>query len=96
MHNLKELVGIKNAQMEAQNEEEAKEYLENLKVSLDFVIDEIKSGNNFGRRFNCFNCSLSLPETNAIHPNRYTTACADMAPIFALPRLQFLKCSELF
>jgi hypothetical protein len=41
MHNLKELLSQKNAQMEAQNEEEAKEYLENLKVSLDFVIEEI-------------------------------------------------------
>ena len=47
MHNLKELVGIKNAQMEAQNDEEAEEYLLNLKISLDFVIEEIILNNNF-------------------------------------------------
>ena len=41
VNNLKELLSIKNAQMEAQNEEEAKEYLQNLKVSLDFFIEEI-------------------------------------------------------
>ena len=41
MDDLKELLSIKNAQMEAQNEEEAESYLKNLKISLDFVIEEI-------------------------------------------------------
>ncbi len=45
--NLKDLLSLKNAQMEAQNEEEAKEYLLNLKVSLDFVIEEIILDINF-------------------------------------------------
>ncbi len=72
MHNLKELVGIKNAQMEAQNEEEAKEYLRNLKVSLDFVIEEIILQNNFEKEVQLFQLlRLVSPETNAIHPNRY-------------------------
>lgn len=72
MHNLKELVGIKNAQMEAQNEEEAKEYLLNLKVSLDFVIEEIILHNNFEKEIQLFQLlRLVSPETNAIHPNRY-------------------------
>lgn len=72
MHNLKDLVGIKNAQMEAQNEEEAKEYLENLKVSLDFVIEEIILHNNFEKEIQLFQLlRLVSPETNAIHPNRY-------------------------
>lgn len=72
MHNLKDLVGIKNAQMEAQNEEEAKEYLLNLKVSLDFVIEEIILHNNFEKEIQLFQLlRLVSPETNAIHPNRY-------------------------
>ena len=71
-HNLKELVGIKNAQMEAQNEEEAKEYLLNLKVSLDFVVEEIILQNNFEKEVQLFQLlRLVSPETNAIHPNRY-------------------------
>jgi len=72
MHNLKELVGIKNAQMEAQNEEEAKEYLLNLKISLDFVVEEIIAHNNFEKEIQLFQLlRLVSPETNAIHPNRY-------------------------
>lgn len=74
IHNLKELVGIKNAQMEAQNEEEAQEYILNLKVSLDFVIDEIIEQNNFEKEVQLFQLlRLISPETNAIHPNRYRT-----------------------
>lgn len=65
VHNLKELVGIKNAQMEAQNEEEAKEYLLNLKVSLDFVVEEIILHNNFGKEVQLFQLlRLVSPETN--------------------------------
>jgi Fic family protein len=72
MHNLKELVGIKNAQMEAQNEEEATEYLENLKVSLDFVLEELVLHCDFEKELQLFQLlRLVSPETNAIHPNRY-------------------------
>jgi Fic family protein len=69
---LKELVGIKNAQMEAQDEEEAAIYLQNLKVSLDFVIEEITLQNNFENEVQLFHLlRLVSPEANAIHPNRY-------------------------
>lgn len=72
IHNLKDLLSIKNAQMEAQNEEEARVYLINLKLSLDFVIEEINSGNNFEKEVQLFQLlRLISPETNAIHPNRY-------------------------
>lgn len=72
IHNLQELVGIKNAQMEAQSEEEAKEYLHHLKISLDFVIDEIVLHNNFDKELQLFQLlRLVSPETNAMHPNRY-------------------------
>jgi len=72
VNNLKDLLSIKNAQMEAQNEEEAKEYLINLKASLDFVIEEIISNTNFEKELQLFQLlRLVSPETNAIHPNRY-------------------------
>jgi Fic family protein len=69
---LQELLSLKNAQMEAQNEEEAEEYLKNLKISLDFVIEEIIMHNNFEKELQLFQLlRLVSPETNAIHPNRY-------------------------
>jgi Fic family protein len=69
---LQELLSLKNAQMEAQNEEEAEEYLKNLKVSLDFVIEEIILHHNFEKELQLFQLlRLVSPETNAIHPNRY-------------------------
>ncbi|NOT35773.1 MAG: Fic family protein [Saprospiraceae bacterium] len=69
---LQELLSLKNAQMEAQSEEEAKEYLKNLKISLDFVIEEIINHNNFEKELQLFQLlRLVSPETNAIHPNRY-------------------------
>jgi len=72
IHNLKELLSIKNAQMEAQNEEEARVYLINLKLSLEFVIEEINLGNNFEKEIQLFQLlRLISPETNALHPNRY-------------------------
>lgn len=72
VNNLKELLSIKNAQMEAQNEEEAKEYVKHLRISLDFVIEEIISHNTFEKEIQLFQLlRLISPETNAIHPNRY-------------------------
>jgi Fic family protein len=72
MQKLQELLSLKNAQMEAQNEEEAEEYLKNLKISLDFVIEEIIGQTNFDRELQLFQLlRLVSPETNALHPNRY-------------------------
>jgi Fic family protein len=69
---LEELLSLKNAQMEAQNEEEAAIYLKNLKISLDFVIEEIILHNNFEKEIQLFQLlRLVSPESNAIHPNRY-------------------------
>lgn len=72
VHELQELLSLKNAQMEALNEEEAEEYLKNLKISLDFVIEEIRTHHNFKKELQLFQLlRLVSPETNAIHPNRY-------------------------
>ena len=72
IHDLKDLLSIKNAQMEAQNDEELVEYLENLKITLDFVIEEIIEGNNFNHELQLFQLlRLISPETNKLHPNTY-------------------------
>ena len=69
---LQELLSLKNAQMEAQDEQEAEVYLINLKLSLDFVIEEIIMHNNFENEVQLFQLlRLISPETNAVHPNRY-------------------------
>jgi Fic family protein len=72
IHSLKELVGIKNAQMEAQNDEEAKAYLEQLQIALEFVVDEIKANIDFETEVQLFQLlRIISPETNEKHPNKY-------------------------
>ena len=72
MHNFKELLSIKNAQMEAQNEDEVVEYLKNLKIALNFVVEEIILHNNFEKEVQLFQLlRLISPQTNSIHPNSY-------------------------
>ncbi len=72
VNGLQELLSIKNAQMEAQNEEEAKEYLKNLKISLEFVLDEIIDHQNFTKEIQLFQLlRLISPEANSVHPNKY-------------------------
>lgn len=95
---LKELLTIKNAQMEAQNEEEAEAYLKNLKISLDFVIEEIILHNNFEKEIQLFQLlRLVSPETNAIHPNRYRQTLVQIgAHICPEPALVPRLVSELF
>ena len=98
VNNLKELLSIKNAQMEAQNEEEAKEYMHNLKISLDFVIEEIIFHNNFEKEIQLFQLlRLVSPETNAIHPNRYRQTFVQIgAHICPEPAIVPQLVSELF
>ena len=59
---VQELLSLKNAQMEAQNEEEADEYLKNLKISLDFVIEEIILDNNFEKELQLFQLLALFPK----------------------------------
>lgn len=71
-HSLKELLSIKNAQMEAQNEFEVREYIANFKMGLEFAIEEIIEQNNFETELQLFQLlRLTSPEASAIHPNRY-------------------------
>lgn len=72
MNDLKALLGIKNAQMEAQTEEEAARYLTHLKKAIDFVFEEISQHHDFYREVQLFQLfRLISPEAHAVHPNRY-------------------------
>jgi len=70
--NLKELLSIKNAQMEAQNEAETAEYIANLDEALAFVTEEINDNKNFSSQIQLFQLfRLTSPESHENHPNRY-------------------------
>ena len=56
--NLKELLSIKNAQMEAQNDQEAEEYLKNLNNTLIYVTHEINENVNFSTSAQLFQLQL--------------------------------------
>lgn len=70
--NLQELLSIKNAQMEAQNDEEAQNYLITLNHTLLFVANEIKQQVDFKSELQLFQLFRSIsPESHLNHPNRY-------------------------
>ncbi|MFT6981590.1 MAG: Fic family protein [Crocinitomicaceae bacterium] len=70
--NLQELLSIKNAQMEAQNEAEAAEYVSTLNDTLMFVTDEIKHQIDFTSELQLFQLfRLISPESHEKHPNRF-------------------------
>jgi len=71
-NSLAELLSIKNAQMEAQDEAEAEIYLQNLRRSMIFVVNEIKDGESFSSMVQLFQLfRLISPESHGEHPNRF-------------------------
>lgn len=69
---LKELLSVKNAQMEAENEMEAEIYTKLLKTSLDFVSNEILLDIQFKNEVQLFQLfRLISPDSHARHPNKY-------------------------
>ncbi len=71
-NDLAELLSIKNAQMESQNEDEAKLYLKNLRKAVLFVMNEIKNETPFENQVQLFQLfRLISPESYKLHPNRY-------------------------
>ena len=68
---LKELLSIKNAQMEAQTEQELHSYHQHLRDALDFIVDEILHQRDFTNPSQLFELlRLISPEAHALHPNR--------------------------
>lgn len=69
---LKELLSIKNAQMEAQDDDEALEYVESLNQALVFVTKEINENRTFANKLQLFQLfRITSPESHSEHPNRF-------------------------
>jgi Fic family protein len=69
---LKELLSIKNAQMEAQTDQEVESYLISLNETLADVIAEIENQVDFKTEVQLFQLFRSIsPESHIILPNRY-------------------------
>jgi Fic family protein len=102
--NLKELLSLKNAQMEAQNDEEALEYLKNLNEALVFVTDQINENNNFTKQLQLFQLfRLTAPEAHLEHPNRFrdkhvqigSYMCPEPSELNALVEELFYKMQQI-
>lgn len=71
-NSLTQLLSIKNAQMEAQSEEEASSYLEGLNQSITSVMVELSEHKNFTTLSQLFHLfRIISPETHRRHPNRF-------------------------
>jgi len=95
---LKELLSVKNAQMEAESEEEAQLYTVLLRSTLDFITEEIVADVQFNSELQLFQLfRLVSPESHSKHPNKYRQTDVQIGRYFcpephALPGLV----SELF
>jgi len=68
----KELLSIKNAQMEAQNEQESEQYAKALNSAIDFITSEIKHNVNLTSEVQLFQLfRIVSSESHLRHPNRY-------------------------
>ena len=71
-NSLTELLSIKNAQMEAETQEELEVYHTNLKKTIIYVVSEIKNEIDFTSQIQLFQLfRLISPESHHLHPNQY-------------------------
>lgn len=71
-NSLTELLSIKNAQMEAQNEEEATLYLRDLNLAINSVMLDLSKHMNFTTLSQFFHLfRIISPDTHSRHPNRF-------------------------
>ncbi len=71
-NSLTELLSIKNAQMEAETEEELKVYQRNLNKTILYVVNEIKNDISLTSQVQLFQLfRLISPESHRLHPNQY-------------------------
>ncbi len=69
---LKDLLSIKNAQMEAETEEEVELYADRLRDAMSFIAAEILSDSQFQSEVQLFQLfRLISPEAHQRHPNKY-------------------------
>ncbi len=71
-NSLTELLSIKNAQMEAETEEELKVYQRDLNKTILYVVNEIKNDLSLTSQVQLFQIfRLISPESHRLHPNQY-------------------------
>lgn len=71
-NSLTQLLSIKNAQMEAETEEELQVYQRNLNRAIIYVANEIKNEIDFTSEIQLFQLfRLISPESHKLHPNKY-------------------------
>lgn len=71
-NSLTELLSIKNAQMEAESEDDIKVYQRDLKRAILYVVNEIKNERPFESQVQLFQIfRLIAPTSHQQHPNRY-------------------------
>ncbi len=69
---LRHVLGYKNAQQEAQTEEEAMRYLANLETAMAMVVDEIRAGHCIANAVDLFRLFRAVsPESADRHTNHY-------------------------
>jgi len=102
--NLKQLLSIKNAQMEAQTADEAASYLVSLNETLRTVIKEIENQVDFHNEVQLFQLFRSVsPESHRNHPNNYRQTsvqigsfiCPDAREIPALVSQLFFNLNQI-
>jgi len=72
IHTLQELLVVKNAQMEAQTEEEVGEYIVGLNNTLAFIVEEIINQRNFSKASDLLHLfRLISPVSHSSHPNKF-------------------------
>lgn len=82
-NSLAQLLSIKNAQMEAETEEELAEYLEDLNSAIAFVINEINGGRGFQdlpQLFQLFR--LISPYSHGKHPNKFRQSLVQIGEFY--------------
>lgn len=83
---LTELVGIKNAQMEAQTEDELIEYINNNKNALAYIINEIDNDTNFEKQLQLFQLlKIISPDTFKSHPNKFRSTLVKVGEFYCAP-----------
>ena len=83
MQHLRDVMSIKNAQQEAQSEEEAREYLANLNLSVQLIVDEIGANHSLESPLDLFRLfRLIAPDAAARHPNRFRSTTVQFGPCF--------------
>lgn len=81
MEHLRDVMSIKNAQQEAHTEEEALEYLANMKLGVKLIVDEIGARNHLASPIDLFRLfRLIAPEAAERHPNRFRDKLVQFGP----------------